>query len=257
MFPRVLLKNETWLMTIAWLGVGKLEVSHYPTGRNAIAPVWLKSHFINTMHSLSTRNVSIGPDSSIAVQTMETYAEFVLNPQGLMTRAALLQTPEQFAEAILLESSSASDEQDSIGSTLQSFINEAQGCAQNFFENANYIQKELPNVTMTENLRQSTSRMCDTLKTTRDDVFAEIQTWKGTSFSWHEFSHRIDKVVNTLSRDINELHALATSLRVQTDIDQRSGLASMLVEESATNIYQSFNRVADLAKDMQNASRRT
>ncbi len=107
MLPRVLLKNETWLMTIDWLGLGKLEVSHYPTSRNTIAPAWLKSHFINTMHALSTKGVSIGPSSPIALQAMETYAGFVLNPDDLMTRSALSQSSEQLAEAILLEGSSA------------------------------------------------------------------------------------------------------------------------------------------------------
>ena len=101
MLPRILLNNETWHMTIAWLGLGKLEVSHYPTGRNAIAPDWLKSYFINTMHALSVRGVSIGPGSEIALQAMETFAGFVLNPNDLMARAALSQSPEQLADAIV------------------------------------------------------------------------------------------------------------------------------------------------------------
>ena len=101
MLPRILLNNETWHMTIAWLGLGKLEVSHYPTGRNGVAPDWLKSHFINTMHVLSAKGIPIGPGSEIALQAMETYAEFVLNPGGLMARAALSQSPEQLADALI------------------------------------------------------------------------------------------------------------------------------------------------------------
>lgn len=68
-------------------------------------------------------------------------------------------------------------------SALQNFINEAQSCAQEFFSNAEYIERELPKVEITDNLCQMTLRICSALKATRDEIFIEFQSGKSTSLS--------------------------------------------------------------------------
>lgn len=140
--------------------------------------------------------------------------------------------------------------------SLQNFINEAQSCAQSFFDNASYIERELPRVEMTDNLRQMTSRVCRSLTVTRDNVFSELQSWKGSSFTSLEFSQRVDEVIRLLSKDLNDLNVLVMSLRAQADIDQTYGLAHLLVGESATNIYQSFTRASEAAKTVGNIQAR-
>lgn len=134
--------------------------------------------------------------------------------------------------------------------TLQNFINEAQSCAQEFFSNAEYIERELPKVEITDNLCQMTLRICSALKATRDEVFIEFQSWKSASLSHQEYTNRAENVVSLLSKNLNELHVLAISIRAQADINQKFGLASMLIGESATNIYQAFSLVSDTSKKL-------
>jgi len=100
MLSRVLLNDDTWLMSIRWLGLGKLEVSHLPSGRFGVAPPALKSHFINTMQALSDSGVSLNPSQNIVKDVMRTYAELVLNPEGLAARTVMSQAPEAVVKGI-------------------------------------------------------------------------------------------------------------------------------------------------------------
>ena len=90
-------------MSIGWFGAGSLRVEHIPTKRSRIAPPWLKSHFISTMHSLSLRGIAVEPGSRVALLAFEAYATFSLNPSDLIARAALSQSPESMAEALIEE----------------------------------------------------------------------------------------------------------------------------------------------------------
>lgn len=254
MFPRVLLDSKIWHMTIDWFGLGKLEVSHYPTSRSAIAPNWLKTHFINTIDALSAKGTEIGPNNSIVIEVVETYAEFILTPNSLRARAAFLQNPQQLADAILLANSSVKIESSTFTRALQNFINKSQTCAQELFSNAEYIESELPKVEITDNLRQMTLRICSALKATRGEIFIELQSWKSVSLSHQEYTNRAENIVSLLSKDLNQLHVLATSIRAQSDINQKFRLASMLIGESATNIYQAFALVCDTVKEVSNTS---
>lgn len=88
-------------MTIDWLGLGRLEVSHYPTGRNAVAPKGLKSYFINTVHAISTYGVPIEPGNPIVARAILFFANGIVT-QDLMFRAAISQPPEQLARALMM-----------------------------------------------------------------------------------------------------------------------------------------------------------
>ena len=74
------------------------------------------------------------------------------------------------------------------------------------------------------------------------------------SLSHQEYTNRAENIVSLLSKDLNQLHVLATSIRAQSDINQKFRLASMLIGESATNIYQAFALVCDTVKEVSNTS---
>lgn len=101
MFARALLNDEVWYMTIGWFGLGNLRVSHYPTGRNASAPKWLKDYFLKTVNYLSTEGMEINQSNLVFVEFLEVFAEIILSPNSLRARATLLKTPQQLAESIL------------------------------------------------------------------------------------------------------------------------------------------------------------
>jgi len=141
--------------------------------------------------------------------------------------------------------------------TLQKFINAAQACAREYFSNADYIENELPKVTMTESLLQMTLRICKSLKSTREEIFVEFQSWKQAPLSREQIAQQAIVVKNILAKDLQDLHVLAMSIRSQAEADSHKfGRANLLVGESATNIYEEFTCVADIAKELDEASKR-
>lgn len=108
MFPRILLRNKTWLMTIEWLGFGRMEVSNWKTQRWAVAPSWLKSHFVNTFHELEKQGWRIRPDNAAVMRMVEAYAGFVLNPEDVIAHTVLSQPPKVVAETIIRNAQSQS-----------------------------------------------------------------------------------------------------------------------------------------------------
>lgn len=103
MISRLLLNDQTWVMSLAWFGMGRMTVLHRPTGRVAVAPKWLKSHFIETISALSKNGVIISPTNELLLDFFAQYAELTMDPYGLLARAALIGTPPHvMAERVLL-----------------------------------------------------------------------------------------------------------------------------------------------------------
>lgn len=140
---------------------------------------------------------------------------------------------------------------------LQKFISTAQTCAQEYYSNAEYIEKELPNVTMTKSLSTMTLRICGSLKSVRHEIYTEFQKWKESPVSEEHLAQQAFVVKDILGKDLQELHVLAMSLRAQAEADDRKfGSANLLVGESATNIYNEFSSMARVAEELDNASKR-
>lgn len=57
---------------------------------------------------------------------------------------------------------------------LGNFLQEARQCAMEMLANASYIEGELPNVELPDNLRAMTAQLCTTLVGTKHDVISEL-----------------------------------------------------------------------------------
>lgn len=102
MFARVLLDDGEWRFTADWLGLGRLQVTHWPTQRTAVASRQLRAYFLAVMEQLRANGVELAADSppfQIAARAM---ARIILDPASLPSRAMLLDPPEVFAERAVL-----------------------------------------------------------------------------------------------------------------------------------------------------------
>ena len=137
---------------------------------------------------------------------------------------------------------------------LQLFAAEARACATEMLRNSSYIEGELDRVTMTDELRGVTKRMCHSLAAAGKAAIGDLSGSNDNSFSAQELAQRANDIVNLLSRDLSGLHGLVIALRAESNMDLRFTLGSILVEESATNILHACNRAADAAKAVSDAA---
>jgi len=118
-------------------------------------------------------------------------------------------------------------------------------CALIMLENASYIQRELPNVEMREALRSQTAEVCDSMVGTKHDVISElfeIDELLKSKTDWAVVSSRIDRVIRWLWEDISKMHEVVMALREDSQKNENYTLSLILVQESAGNIINAFNR---------------
>ena len=150
-------------------------------------------------------------------------------------------------------------------------------CALAMMGNASYIQRELPNVAMSEPLRSRTVEICESMIGTKHDVIHELfemdellqaegdqaeasspqaETGQAATASRQAapaaaaVSSRIDRVLQWLWEDISKMHQLVLDLRKESGVNEDFTLALVLVQESATNIVLAFNRAKAAADGM-------
>lgn len=124
-------------------------------------------------------------------------------------------------------------------------------CALAMMGNASYIQQELPRVEMTGELRVRTAEVCESLIGTKHDVISELfelDELLQTEADWAVVSSRIDRAVRWLGEDISQMHALVLALREASQKNDEYTLALVLVQESAANIVNAFNRAKAAAE---------
>jgi len=98
---RQLITSDELTMTLAWLGLGKLEVTHWPTKRYGCASPAMKSYFIDTCESLQARGVEMAPNNPVMTRVFLFFAHAILNPDDLRVRAAMNQHPHDLAADFL------------------------------------------------------------------------------------------------------------------------------------------------------------
>ena len=127
----------------------------------------------------------------------------------------------------------------------------ARGCAMAMLENAIYVEKELPNVAMPDELRKLTAKVLSELIGTKHDIITEVseldELLASAPSDAVKHAERVERIVRWLSDDMKELHGLVTALREAGDKNPDYGSALMLVMESATNILLTYNKVLDAA----------
>lgn len=128
---------------------------------------------------------------------------------------------------------------------LLTALSAIRNCANLMLENASYIQGELPNVEMNGTLRSQTVEICGSMVGTKHDVVSElfeIDELLESKTDWGTISSRLDRVMSWLWQDISKTHQLVMALREDSENNKNHTLSLILVQESATNILNAFNR---------------
>jgi hypothetical protein len=112
-------------------------------------------------------------------------------------------------------------------------------------ENASYVQRELPNVVIADALRSQTAEVCDAMVGTKHNIISELfeidELLKSDAKS-AIISSRLARSIRWLWEDISRLDQVVMALRAKSQRDETFTLALILVEESAANILNAFNR---------------
>jgi len=130
-------------------------------------------------------------------------------------------------------------------SAVQEALSAIRDCALIMLENASYVQRELPNVVIADALRSQTAEVCDAMVGTKHDIISELfeidELLKSDAKS-AIISSRLARSIRWLWEDISRLDQVVMALRANSQKDETFTLALILVEESAANILNAFNR---------------
>ena len=122
---------------------------------------------------------------------------------------------------------------------IRDFEEHTRECAVQMMMNALYIQRELPNVHLSDELRQRTVGLCSTLIGTKHDLVSEIfelDERLESGASNVEVLRRIDRMVQWAGEDTLEMHEIVMALAADAQKDLMNIGAHLLVTESAVNI---------------------
>ena len=136
---------------------------------------------------------------------------------------------------------------------IRAFEDCTRECAVQMMMNALYIQKELPNVRMSDELRQRTVGLCSTLIGTKHDLVSEIfeldeRLQDGASNE--EVLRRIDRMVQWAGEDALKMHEIVMALDAELQKGVMDGGAFLLVSESAVNILTPLHEMRQLAAQL-------
>jgi hypothetical protein len=137
-----------------------------------------------------------------------------------------------------------------VAEALTEFSAKAHACAMQMLENAAYIEQELPKIEITEEGRRQILEVCSALVGTKHDVItelsdlADLDLWPGAD----EIQNRVKRIMGWSAEELPKLHGLVQTLQVGSSQDRGSGLAFLLVAESATNVLKAFSEMSDAAE---------
>ncbi len=137
-----------------------------------------------------------------------------------------------------------------MSATIYAVMAEARTCGLAMLENATFIQRELPNVPMSDELREQTRQVCDSLIGTKHDIFTELfelDELLSAKASLSVIHLRVNRIVKWFREDITRMHELVMALESTGKQDPACQPACVLVVESAANILNAFNRTKTAA----------
>ena len=130
-------------------------------------------------------------------------------------------------------------------SAVHEALSAIRDCALIMLENAAYVQRELRNVVIADPLRSQTAEVCDAIVGTKHDIISELFEIDELLKSDAEsaiISFRLARCIRWLWENISRLDQVVMALRANSQKDRNYTLALILVEESAANILNAFNR---------------
>jgi hypothetical protein len=140
--------------------------------------------------------------------------------------------------------------------TVLEFLGHTRECAVQMMMNAMYIQKELPNVRMSDELRQRTEKLCSVLIGTKHDLVTEIfelDEKLGSGADNVEVLRRINRMVQWAGEDALQMHEIVMALDAELERGVMDGGAYLLVSESAVNILNPLHEMRVSAAQLKEA----
>ena len=119
---------------------------------------------------------------------------------------------------------------------LDQFFSAAYACAMSLMSNADYVQKELPNVELPADIRASIESLCSDWIGAKHDVVHELAELKEST----NIEDRVRRIMAWLGEDMVKLQEQVRKLEALATSDERFRLAYLLVGESGGNILRSF-----------------
>lgn len=119
---------------------------------------------------------------------------------------------------------------------LDQFCSAAYACAMSLMSNADYVQKELPNVELPADIRASIESLCSDWIGTKHDVVHELDELKEST----NIEDRVRRIMAWLGEDMVKLQEQVRKLEALASSDECFRLAYLLVGESGGNILRSF-----------------
>lgn len=128
-------------------------------------------------------------------------------------------------------------------------IAEIHTCAAVMLESSDYIKKELPNVTMSDDLRAETLDLCETFVGTWFDMRTEIreidELYETGEATPTEVNRRLVRAVRWMWDDCTKANALVEKLRAAQDAGVDDHGAYILVAESVLNVLTAWAAARD------------
>ena len=98
---------------------------------------------------------------------------------------------------------------------LGPFVLATRECAMQMLSNAAYVLGELPNVTISDGLRERTRDVCNALIGTKHDLITELfdlDDLVATEASDAQVGERVERIVQWAFEDLRKLHEVVTAL---------------------------------------------
>lgn len=132
---------------------------------------------------------------------------------------------------------------------IHRFLNETRDCAMQMMQNAAYIQKELPSLTMPDPLRAKIMAACDELIGTKHDLIHdvfEISELMENSPEPAELGRRVESIKGMIFEATMTFHDCVRSVPDAIKAGHADALVSILLTESGFNILNAVPTYPDL-----------
>jgi len=128
---------------------------------------------------------------------------------------------------------------------VESVMAAARSCAMAMMQNADYIQRELPGISMPETLRTQVAELCSELIGTKHDVFTELfeldTIMRSHGVERPEIQPILDRIASWFGQDSAQMNEVVKALQTQAETDSSCMLVALLVSESSTNVLNALN----------------
>jgi hypothetical protein len=125
------------------------------------------------------------------------------------------------------------------------FYMAARECAAQMMANAHYIRQHLAEVTLPQDTEVQIETLCQHLVTTHQKAMSTMADASGWSKATEDLRRQqVEQMLLLLSAPLPLMNSVINGLSVGT-ADHRFFLGHLLVTESAANILNAFNEIAD------------